>query len=307
MNYKIGDIKKIKNFTAVLLTLLLMSGCDHNNYENPANVGTESVCGTSEITENSTAEGAVTVPDMLEIPDNLKPVYGTEIKDGTYDITVNSSSSMFSVSECKLTVSRGEMTAVMTMSGKGYLYVFMGKSEDASDENKFISFVENEAGEHTFTIPVAALDMGIECAAFSQKKEQWYDRTLLFNASSLPAEAFESGVISTVESLGLEDGEYTAEAWIEGGSGKAKIQSPARIKIENGQAFAEIIWSSSNYDYMVVNGERCELLNADGGSTFLIPVTEFDRKIPVSANTTAMSTPHEIEYTLYFDSSTIKP
>lgn len=306
MNYKIGDTKKIKIFTAFLLTVLLMNGCAQDNYESTANVGTERVSDTSEIAESSTTESTVNVPDMLEIPDNLKPIYGTEIKDGTYDITVNSSSSMFSVSECKLTVSGGEMTAVMTMSGKGYLYVFMGKSEDASDEKNYIPFLENEAGEHTFTVPVAALDMGIDCAAFSKKKEEWYDRTLLFNASSLPAEAFENGVISTAESLGLEDGEYTVEACVEGGSGKAKIQSPARIKIENGQAFAEIIWSSSNYDYMVVNGERCELLNADGGSTFLIPVTGFDCKIPVSANTTAMSTPHEIEYTLYFDSSTIK-
>lgn len=305
MSYKIGDMKKIKNFTAALLTVLLLSGCDHNNFENTANNGTESVSGTSEITENSTAEDNVTVPDMLEIPDNLKPIYGTEIKDGAYDITVDTSSSMFSVSECRLTVLGGEMTAVMTMSGKGYLYVFMGRSEDASDEKNYIPFVENEAGEHTFTVPVEALDMGIDCAAFSKKKEQWYDRTLLFSSSSLPAEAFKNSVISTVESLGLADGEYTVEATVEGGSGKAKIQSPANIKIENGQAFAEIIWGSSNYDYMVVNGERYENLNAEGNSTFLIPVTGFDCKMPVSANTTAMSTPHEVEYTLYFDSSTI--
>lgn len=298
-------MKNKKIFTALLLAVLLLNGCNKDADENAANVGTESVSAVSDIDGKNVAEGSETVPNMLEIPDDLKPVYGTEIKDGTYDIKVDTSSSMFSVSECRLTVSEGEMTAVMTMSGKGYLYVFMGRGEDASDEKDYIPFAENEAGEHTFTVPVAALDMGIDCAAFSKKKEQWYDRILLFNSSSLPAEAFKNSAVSTVESLGLADGEYTAEAAVEGGSGKAKIQSPAKIKIENGQAFAEVIWSSSSYDYMVVNGERYENLNAEGNSTFMIPVSGFDCKLPVSANTTAMSTPHEIEYTLYFDSSTV--
>lgn len=298
-------MKNKKLFTVLLLTALLMSGCNKDADKNSANVGTESVPEISDTDGKNVAEGSETVPNMLEIPDGMKPVYGTEIKDGTYDIKVDTSSSMFSVSECRLTVSEGEMTAVMTMSGKGYLYVFMGRGEDASDEKDYIPFAPNEAGEHTFTVPVAALDMGIDCAAFSKKKEQWYDRTLLFNSSSLPAEAFKNSIISTVESLGLADGEYTAEAAVEGGSGKAKLQSPAKIKIENGQAFAEIIWSSSSYDYMVVNGERYENLNAEGNSTFIIPISGFDCKLPVSANTTAMSTPHEIEYTLYFDSSTI--
>ena len=36
------------------------------------------------------------------------------------------------------------------------------------------------------------------------------------------------------------------------------------------------------------------------------PVSAFDWKMPVLADTTAMSTPHEIEYTLYFDSATIE-
>lgn len=298
-------MKNKKFFTAFLLAVLLLSGCSNGTDESASNGGTESVSQVSDTDGKNVAEGSETVPNMLEIPEDMKPVYAAEIKDGTYDIKVDTSSSMFSVSECRLTVSEGEMTAVMTMSGKGYLYVFMGKGEDASDEKNYIHFVENEAGEHTFTVPVAALDMGIDCAAFSKKKEQWYDRTLLFKSSSLPAEAFKNGAGQTVESLGLADGEYTAAASVEGGSGKAKIQSPAKIKIENGQAFAEVIWSSSSYDYMVVNGERYENLNAGGSSTFMIPIGGFDCKLPVSANTTAMSTPHEIEYTLYFDSSTV--
>ena len=48
------------------------------------------------------------------------------------------------------------------------------------------------------------------------------------------------------------------------------------------------------------------MLNAEGNSAFEIPVTGFDWKIPVIADTIAMSEPHEIDYTLAFDSSTIK-
>ena len=43
-------------------------------------------------------------------------------------------------------------------------------------------------------------------------------------------------------------------------------------------------------------------------STFEIPVAGFDWAMPVVADTTAMrSEPHEIEYTLRFDSASIAP
>lgn len=247
-----------------------------------------------------------TVPDELVIPEDMMPVTGSQIKDGTYDIKVDSSSSMFKITSCSLTVENGEMTAVMTMSGQGYLYVFMGKGEDATDESKYIPFVENENGEHTFTVPVEALDKGIECSAFSKKKEQWYDRTLLFNASSLPADAFKDGEITSVESLGLADGTYMIDVTLEGGSGKATVQSPAEMIVENGSASAVIIWNSPNYDYMIVDGNKFEFSGDGENAAFTIPVIGFDYKMPVTADTTAMSTPHEIEYTLFFDSSTIK-
>ena len=75
---------------------------------------------------------------------------------------------------------------------------------------------------------------------------------------------------------------------------------------ENGIATATIIMSSSNYDYVIVGEEKYLPVNTEGNSTFEIPVTGFDYNMPISADTTAMSTPHEIDYTLYFDSKTIK-
>lgn len=293
-------MKKLTS-TALILALLLTVGCGKS--------GESSESTATATTAESTAAVAgenETVPDELVIPEDMTPVTGSQIKDGTYDIKVDSSSSMFKITSCSLTVENGEMTAVMTMSGQGYLYVFMGKGEDATDESKYIPFVENENGEHTFTVPVEALDKGIECSAFSKKKEQWYDRTLLFNASSLPADAFKDGEITSVESLGLADGTYMIDVTLEGGSGKATVQSPAEMIVENGSASAVIIWNSPNYDYMIVDGNKFEFSGDGENAAFTIPVIGFDYKMPVTADTTAMSTPHEIEYTLFFDSSTIK-
>ena len=103
----------------------------------------------------------------------------------------------------------------------------------------------------------------------------------------------------------LPDGEYTVEVALEGGSGKASVTSPAVLIAEDGEYTAVIEWSSSNYDYMIVDGVTYYPVNEDGNSVFEIPVSAFDEPLTVIADTTAMSTPHEIEYTLTFDSATI--
>lgn len=250
--------------------------------------------------------------DMADVQDvveeGMEPVYGTALKDGVYAVTVDSSSSMFKITACELTVENGEMTAVMHMGGTGYLKVFLGTGEEAAsaEEDACIPFTEEADGTHSFTVPVEALDQGISCAAFSKKKEMWYDRTLVFRADSLPLDAFREGAFNTVESLNLADGNYTVAVQLEGGSGKTTVESPAALRVENGIAYATIIFSSSKYDYMKVNDEKYLPLNTEGNSTLEIPVAVFDTKMPVLADTTAMSTPHEIEYTLYFDSTTIQ-
>ena len=166
--------------------------------------------------------------------------------------------------------------------------------------------MENADGKHTFKVPVEALDKEIDCSAFSKKKEKWYDRVLVFLADSLPPEAFADGKVASAESLKLEDGSYTVAVRLEGGSGRASVESPAALRVEDGRAFAVIIWSSSNYDYMKVDGEKFDLIHTEGNSSFEIPVSAFDWKMPVIADTIAMSEPHEVEYTLVFNSTTIK-
>ena len=242
------------------------------------------------------------------VKDGMEPVSADALKDGVYGVRVDSSSGLFRITECELTVQDGAMSAVMTMSGTGYLKLYMGTGAEAeqASEADFIPFVENADGKHTFKVPVEALDKEINCSAFSKKKETWYDRVLVFCSGSLPAEAFADGEAATAKSLKLEDGSYTVAVRLEGGSGRASVETPAALRVEDGNAFAVITWGSSNYDYMKVDGEKLDLISTGGNSSFEIPVRVFDRKMPVIADTIAMSEPHEVEYTLVFDSTTIK-
>lgn len=77
--------------------------------------------------------------------------------------------------------------------------------------------------------------------------------------------------------------------------------------VADGVATAELVWSSSNYDYMMVNGQKYLSTNTEGNSTFSIPVMCFDKEMTVTADTTAMGTPHELEYTLVFTQQSAKP
>ena len=291
-------------------------------------------CGTQNITEDlSTSEPSPdisvseTTPDIIvseTIPtaeseqvtapsqevgyEGMEAVYAESIKDGIYSITVDSSSPMFNITECELKVENGKMTAVITMGGTGYAYIFMGTSDEAENaaEDEYIGYSEDDTGKHSFTVPVEALNKEISCAAFSKKKEQWYDRLLVFRADSLPVDAYTSGTVKTAADLGLEDGQYTADVILSGGLGRASVESPALITVTEGKVIAKIIWNSKNYDYMVVEGEKYLPLESEENSAFEIPVASFDFDLPVSADTTAMSTPHEIEYTLRFNSSGIE-
>ena len=282
---------------------------DHS--ETPGAQSTSAVPGgqnTSAAPGGQVASENETVSPKNVVEAGMVPVYGTEIKDGVYPIKVDSSSSMFRITSCQLTVKDGVMSAVMATSGTGYLKLFMGTGEEAAQasEADCIPYVETADGAYTYAVPVEALDMGIDCSAFSKKKEKWYDRELVFRADSLPAEAFADGKIATAESLKLEDGVYTCEVRLDGGSGRAAVESPATLRVENKNVTATIVWGSANYDYMKVDGEKYGLAATGGNSTFEIPVTGFDWRMPVIADTIAMSQPHEIEYTLTFDSATLK-
>ena len=252
------------------------------------------------------ASQMTTVEDVLE--EGMVPITGENLLDGDYTVTVDSSSSMFRIVDAVLHVSGGELSATITMSGTSYLYVYQGTALEAatSDESGWISYTEDSEGRFCFTIPVEALDAGVSCAAYSKNKELWYDRTLLFRADSLPTEAFREGFFVTAESLGLADGDYLVEVSLSGGSGRAKLASPAQLHVENGSCTATLVWGSRNYDYMRIGETKYLPLPDTDTSTFEMPVSFFDRPMAVIADTIAMSEPHEIEYSLLFSSESLQ-
>ena len=101
----------------------------------------------------------------------------------------------------------------------------------------------------------------------------------------------------------LADGTYRVPVTLSGGTGKAKIASPVQLTVTKGEISATLVWSSANYDYMKVNSVRYDAVIEDGHSVFTVPVASLEEPFLVVADTVAMSVPHEIEYTITFDTA----
>lgn len=326
----------------------------------------------------------------------MTPITGTDVKDGTYDIDVDVSSQFFRIASCTLTVKDGKMTASIQLDSFSYSLIYMGTGEEAAkaDADDYIEITEDDEGYAAFTLPVDALDRQISIASFSTRKNKWYNRTILFDATSLPAsalrvtlpdfDAIEDGLkaigydtddldaasdlsemkkgetakadSSAAESVSSgsaangsssedtasgsngaaaanavssesasagsspdgfaesanavstdrKDGEYSIEVNMTGGSGRASVTSPTLLIVRNGRAYAKLYWSSTYYDYMIVDGVKYLNNTRDGGtSTFIIPITAMDTAVSVIADTTAMGDPVEIDYQLTFYEDTI--
>ena len=245
----------------------------------------------------------------------------TALEDGIYSAEFDTDSNMFHVNEANdgkgtLTVKDGKMTIHVSLVSKSIVNLFVGTAEDAKKDGAellepttdTVTYSDGMSEEvYGFDIPVPAIDEEFNVALIG-KKNKWYDHKVKVTNPQKEADGEAAGASEdkkTVEDLKLEDGEYTADVAMEGGSGKASVDSPAALEIKDGKITATIVWSSPNYDYMIVNDEKYEPVNKDGNSTFEIPVDAFDYKMPVTADTVAMSTPHEIEYTLQFDSASV--
>ena len=128
-----------------------------------------------------------TTPEATTTPEPTATPAPGSCASGIYNVTVNSSSSMFRVIDCVLTSKNGKMTAVLTLSGTGYDYLCLGTKEEAAaaDSSTWVPYVADANGKYTYEIPVEALDNGIAVAAFSHKNQIWYDRILTFQSSTL--------------------------------------------------------------------------------------------------------------------------
>ena len=98
----------------------------------------------------------------------------------------------------------------------------------------------------------------------------------------------------------IKDGEYEVVTKLSGGTNRASIKSPAKATVENENVILTVEWSSENYDYMIVNNEKYLPVNESGNSVFEIPIDGLNGEVNVIADTVAMGTPHEIEYTISY-------
>ena len=264
--------------------------------------------------------------------------------DGTYSIEVETGAAMFKVVDCKLTVKNGLMTAVITLSGTGYDYLYMGteKAAEKADRKSWVPYVADANGKYTYTIPVEALDKKIAVASHSIKKNQWYGRTLTFKYDTLQKisddsntnpsnpstpskpsdnngngnsnalkpndgkadneskwEADTSGSTSAVNSsTTLADGVYTPDrfSW-SGGTGKVKITCN-KVTIQNGQAYATLVFDSDHYQYVKADGKTYYTTKGGGMATVVIPIA-LNQNNTILGMTDKMSVAHEIAYTIF--------
>ncbi len=239
-----------------------------------------------------------------------------ELPDGTYLADFDTDSSMFHVSEAcdgkgTLTVEDGKMTIHISLGSKNILNLYPGLAEDAEKDGAellsptvdTVTFSDGLTEEvYGFDVPVPALDKEFDLALIGTK-EKWYDHKV----SVSDPEPLKDESVQTENFSAVEDGNYTIDLTFEGGSGKAEVLSPATVNVSDGTVTATIQWNSPNYDYMIVGGEKYLPVNTEQNSVFEIPVLVFDEPMEVIGDTVAMSTPHEIEYTLTFHSDTMKP
>lgn len=227
------------------------------------------------------------------------------LADGVYQASFSTDSSMFHANEAcdgkgVLTVQNGQMSIYVTLAGKGIVNLFPGTAEDAQKPGaewlqptlETVHYSDGTTDEaNAFLIPVPYLNEEFDVALVG-KKGTWYDHKVSVSDPQPMDEC--------AQAEPPMDGEYTINVALEGGSGRASVQSPAELTVQNGQMTVKIVWSSKNYDLMVVDGTEYTPTYENELSCFTIPVSALGTPLPVQAETTAMSQPHMIDYTLTF-------
>ena len=315
-----SKIKTILLTGVLVFSMAFMSACAGKTGDQQEAAVEETAPAAEEVTEEPEESEAV-----AEVQEDTAETTQAILPDGTYDAEFSTDSSMFHVSEAcdgkgVLTVENGQMTIHVSLASRKILNLYPGSAEDAQkdgaqlleptvDEVTYSDGLTDEV--YGFDIPVPALDEEFDVALIGTKGK-WYDHKVCVSNPVDISEAETAGTSASGEASGksgipnLADGSYLVEMTFEGGSGRASIASPVTINVENQKVTASVEWSSPNYDYMLVDGEKFLPVNTEGDSVFEIPVAAFDEPVTVIGDTVAMSKPHEIEYTLTFHSDTIK-
>lgn len=280
-------------------------------------------CGAGQVADATSAESTVAAQESTVTPTESTETAETvsteteqdkaQLPDGVYAAEFSTDSSMFHVSEAcdgkgTLMVKDGVMTIHISLGSKKILNLYPGLAEDAAKDGAVllepttdtVTYSDGMTEEvYGFDVPVPVIGEEFDLALIGTKGK-WYDHKV--KVSDPVAE----GAADTFDLSAVEDGSYTIELTMEGGSGRASIQSPAQLAIADGAATAILEWSSPNYDYMLVNGEKYLPVNTEGNSVFEVPVEALDAPLTMIGDTVAMSTPHEVEYTVTFHSETLE-
>lgn len=293
-----------------LSACLLLGGCgagqaaDATSAESTV-AAQESTVTPTESTETAETVSTETAQDKAQLP------------DGVYTAEFSTDSSMFHVSEAcdgkgTLTVKDGVMTIHISLGSKKILNLYPGLAEDAAKDGAVllepttdtVTYSDGMTEEvYGFDVPVPVIGEEFDLALIGTKGK-WYNHKV--KVSDPVAEDSREAANGSFDMSALADGSYTIELTMEGGSGRASIQSPAQLAIADGAATATLEWSSPNYDYMLVNGEKYLPVNTEGNSVFEVPVEALDAPLTMIGDTVAMSTPHEVEYTVTFHSETLE-
>lgn len=293
-----------------LSACLLLGGCGAGQAADATSAEStfaaqESTVTPTESTETAETVSTETAQDKAQLP------------DGVYTAEFSTDSSMFHVSEAcdgkgTLTVKDGVMTIHISLGSKKILNLYPGLAEDAAKDGAVllepttdtVTYSDGMTEEvYGFDVPVPVIGEEFDLALIGTKGK-WYDHKV--KVSDPVAEDSREAANGFFDMSALADGSYTIELTMEGGSGRASIQSPAQLVIADGAATATLEWSSPNYDYMLVNGEKYLPVNTEGNSVFEVPVEALDAPLTMIGDTVAMSTPHEVEYTVTFHSDTLQ-
>lgn len=292
-----------------LSACLLLGGCGAGQAADATSAESTAAAQESTVTPTETTEAenisTETAQDKAQLP------------DGVYTAEFSTDSSMFHVSEAcdgkgTLTVKDGVMTIHISLGSKKILNLYPGLAEDAAKDGAVllepttdtVTYSDGMTEEvYGFDVPVPAIGEEFDLALIGTKGK-WYDHKV--KVSDPVAEDSREAANGSFAMSTLADGSYTIELTMEGGSGRASIQSPAQLAVADGAATATLEWSSPNYDYMLVNGEKYLPVNTEGNSVFEVPVEALDVPLTMIGDTVAMSTPHEVEYTVTFHSDTLQ-
>ena len=152
----------------------------------------------------------------IEVPAGHKSV---ELIDGaSYKATAETGEKMFKVVDCVVKSTESGMTAVITLSGTGYDYLYMGTAEEAAkaDQSSYIKYKE-VGGKYTYEIPVEALNTAIKVSSHSIRKNKWYDRTVTIIPKTTKVDAGENK--SDPENPGKDDSGNSGSSGNPGGTG----------------------------------------------------------------------------------------